>query len=203
MSRQTPVRHARPANARRRVPIIALLVALAAVPMVVAVLAGSASLDGSSQRRRPFVAAPPDGSVTIGPSPDEGTAPAPGAAPAVGGDLSQRSRSFGTTNPDRWSPAETTVVPHPSATGDPGGGQPEKTCSDPPPGTHSPSPGAATATGGPGAATASGGPGEGGDDGDPPDVGGTPTEEPSTGTRESSDGGLLGGLLGTVGGLVG
>jgi hypothetical protein len=196
VSRQTPVRHARTTTARRRVPIIALLVGLAAVPMVVAVLAGSASLDGSDRPRRPFVAGPPDGPVTIGPSPDDGSAPAPGP----GDDLSRRDRSFGDAKPGRPLSPESPVAPSPGTAGGSGGGSGggpggapiESTCTDSPQHDEPPSSGPTNA---------GGETGQGSHDAGPPD--GMDTPAPSTGPTESSDGGLVGGLLRIVGGLVG
>src|SRR3954470_20698597 len=76
---RTIVRHR--SNAARRYPIaVAMLFLLASVPMLAAVMVGSASLDGKAKPRTPFVAAPPGDRVVVpggadGQNPDYGRRP--------------------------------------------------------------------------------------------------------------------------------
>src|SRR4051812_10291779 len=61
---RTIVRHR--SNAARRYPVaVAMLFLLASVPMLAAVLVGSASLDGRARPRTPFVAGPPGHQVIV------------------------------------------------------------------------------------------------------------------------------------------
>src|SRR3954454_17733967 len=76
---RTIVRHR--SNAARRYPVaVAMLFLLASVPMLAAVLVGSASLDGKARPRTPFVAGPPGDRVVV-PGTTDPQIPATGRRP--------------------------------------------------------------------------------------------------------------------------
>src|SRR3954447_19589446 len=61
---RTIVRHR--SNAVRRYPIaVAMLFLLASVPMLAAIMFGTASIDGNSRPRSPFIAGPPGNQVVV------------------------------------------------------------------------------------------------------------------------------------------
>jgi hypothetical protein len=225
---RTIVRHR--SNAARRYPVaVAMLFLLASVPMLAAVLVGSASLDGKARPRTPFVAGPPGNQVVIpgeaDPSdPDHALRPLD-ASPLPAGDPDRTGLPPGKA-PVRTGHV-TPIVPPVPAGGSVVGGAPAGSGSGP---GSSGGTGNGGSSGGGGTGTAPGGGFSGGGNtgsdpaGSGSGSGGTPTT-PAHGHPECStppptagperrptpspkpspsrtDGGLVGGLLGGVVGLI-
>jgi hypothetical protein len=83
--------------------VVALLVALASVPTLAAVLAGSASLDTATKPRTPFVADAPQGPVVV-PGPGV-TAPGAPGSPVPGEDLGPGAPATGAVDPEPLPPS--------------------------------------------------------------------------------------------------
>jgi hypothetical protein len=177
--------------------VVALLVALASVPTLAAVLAGSASLDTATKPRTPFVADAPQGPVVV-PGPGV-TAPGTPGSPVPGEDLGPGAPATGAVDPEPLPP---------SRDDQPTAGRRSRPIESGQVG------GSGRGTGGPGRGTGTGpvpspGPGPGG--GGQPECtpvpeGTSPSERPSSPSSSPGGSGLIdvvGDLLGDLGGLLG
>jgi len=200
---RTIVRHR---SSARRYPIaVAILFMLASLPMLAAVLAGSASLDGNARPRTPFIAAAPDGGVVIpggGPERPSGARTPVASVPDERGFPPRDERPVRTGSTTRLNLTRTGPGGNPFGPGD---GVP------PAPGAPVvPAPGAGS--GPPKPSIAPDTPGDGGGPTPSPECTPTPTPSatPSVGAPQpapeqaaTGNAGIVGGLVGGVGGLVG
>jgi hypothetical protein len=205
---RTIVRHR---SSARRYPIaVAILFMLASLPMLAAVLAGSASLDSNARPRTPFIAEAPDGRVVVpggGPDRPSGARTPVASIPGRDDERGYPPRDeipVRTGSTTRLDPTRTGLVGNPPA---PGGGVAPRG------GPGIPAPGDSTT---PKPSMAPGTPGDGGTPPtSKPECTPTPTPSPSSSeptvgapqsapeTAPTGNSGIVGGLVGGVGSLVG
>jgi hypothetical protein len=97
-----------------------MLFMLASLPMLAAVLAGSASLDGNARPRTPFIAAAPDGGVVIpggGPERPSGARTPVASVPDERGFPPRDERPVRTGSTTRLDPARAGLVGNPVGPG--------------------------------------------------------------------------------------